>query len=98
MGFHKRYITNSQVIEIYNNNGIQQVYDLYVKSSSATITETGIASNIEILIKTFVNSIDKLKEPRIIREANTELLNEMSILLTSEISYKKHLYNKYGNN
>ena len=31
MGFHKRYIDNDQVIEMYTRDGMQKVYDWYTK-------------------------------------------------------------------
>ncbi len=50
MGFHKRYIDNHQIIEMYKVGGIEKVYDWYTKGVDAIITETGLASDISDLI------------------------------------------------
>jgi hypothetical protein len=50
MGFHKRYITNDQIIEMYSREGMQRVYDWYTKGVDALITETGLASDVADLI------------------------------------------------
>ncbi len=50
MGFHKRYISNDQVIEMYKESGINKIYDWYTKGVDALITETGLASEIDDLI------------------------------------------------
>ena len=50
MGFHKRYITNDQIIEMYSREGMQRVYDWYTKGVDALITESGLASDIADLI------------------------------------------------
>ncbi len=52
MGFHKRYIDNNQVLEIYRNKGIEGVCDWYTKGVDALITETGLASDVQNLIGT----------------------------------------------
>ena len=50
MGFHKRYITNDQIIEMYSQEGMQRVYDWYTKGVDALITESGLASDVADLI------------------------------------------------
>ena len=60
MGFHKRYISNDQVIEIYKESGITKVYDWYTKGVDALITETGLASEISDLLNS-ENYFDKDK-------------------------------------
>ena len=50
MGFHKRYITNDQIIEMYSREGMQKVYDWYTKGVDALITESGLASDVADLI------------------------------------------------
>tara|TARA_Y100001937_G_scaffold116052_1_gene167565 strand:- start:521 stop:739 length:219 start_codon:yes stop_codon:yes gene_type:complete len=50
MGFHKRYIDNDQVMEMYAREGMQKVYDWYTKGVDAVITETGLASDVQDLI------------------------------------------------
>ena len=52
MGFHKRYIDNDQVIEMYAREGMQRVYDWYTRGVDAVITETGLASEVNDLIGT----------------------------------------------
>ena len=46
MSFHKRYISNKQIIEMYRKEGMQKVYDWYTKGVDALITETGLASDV----------------------------------------------------
>ena len=50
MGFHKRYISNEQVIEIYTTSGIEGIKDWYTKGADALIVETGIASEIDDIL------------------------------------------------
>jgi|TARA_R110001583_G_scaffold68428_2_gene194655 hypothetical protein len=50
MGFHKRYISNDQVIEMYRQRGMQAVYDWYTKGVDALVTETGLSSDVSELI------------------------------------------------
>ena len=50
MGFHKRYISNDQVIEMYRRKGMQAVYDWYTKGVDALVTETGLSSDVSELI------------------------------------------------
>ena len=50
MGFHKRYITNDQIIEMYSREGMQRVYDWYTKGVDPLITESGLASDVADLI------------------------------------------------
>tara|TARA_R110001592_G_scaffold62377_3_gene190866 strand:- start:2673 stop:2888 length:216 start_codon:yes stop_codon:yes gene_type:complete len=52
MGFHKRYINNEQIIDMYRREGMQKVYDWYTKGVDALITETGLASDVGDLIGT----------------------------------------------
>ena len=52
MGFHKRYIDNNQIIEMYSQEGMQKVYDWYTKGVDAIIAESGLASNVYNLIGT----------------------------------------------
>jgi len=50
MSFHKRHISNDQVIEIYRTQGNQAVIDWYTKGVDALVTEEGIASLITDLL------------------------------------------------
>jgi hypothetical protein len=46
MGFHKRYIDDDQVINIYRNNGCQAVIDWYTKGVDAVITSGTLSSQV----------------------------------------------------
>jgi len=46
MGFHKRHISNDQVIDIFRSQGINGVEDWYTRKVDAVITEAGLASDI----------------------------------------------------
>ena len=61
MGFHKRYINNDQIVEMYARDGMQKVYDWYTKGVDAVITETGLASDVYDLIGT-KDDWDKMSE------------------------------------
>ena len=50
MGFHKRYIDNDQVLNMYEREGMQKVYDWYTRGADAVITETVLASDVQDLI------------------------------------------------
>ena len=50
MGFHKRYIGNDQVKEIYQNSGIEGVQAHYTIGADALVLETGIASEIDDIL------------------------------------------------
>ena len=59
MGFHKRYISDEQVIEIYKTSGIEGVKDWYTKGVDALILETGLSSEIDdILSGNYEPSLD----------------------------------------
>ncbi len=59
MGFHKRYISNEQVIEIYKTSGIEGVKDWYTKGVDALVLETGLSSEIDdILSGNYEPSVD----------------------------------------
>tara|TARA_R110001592_G_scaffold134863_1_gene350741 strand:+ start:1769 stop:2155 length:387 start_codon:yes stop_codon:yes gene_type:complete len=46
MGFHKRYISNDQVIDIFRSQGIDGVKSWYTQKVDAVITEAGLSSDI----------------------------------------------------
>ena len=50
MGFHRRHISNDQVIEMYRTEGCQAVIDWYTKGVDALVTEEGLASLITDLM------------------------------------------------
>ncbi len=57
MGFHKRHISNDQVIDIFRSQGIDGVRDWYTRKVDAVITEAGLASDIYDIMH--VTEIDK---------------------------------------
>jgi len=46
MGFHKRYINDDQVIDLYKSQGNQAVIDLYTKGVDAVITSGDLSEHI----------------------------------------------------
>jgi hypothetical protein len=50
MGFHKRYIDDEQVIDIYRKNGCQAVIDWYTKGVDAVITSGKLSSEVNDLM------------------------------------------------
>ena len=71
MGFHKRYINNDQVIEMYRTQGCQAVIDWYTKKVDAVVTEEGLASLITDLLN--LVGIDEVAKWNMISE---EISNE----------------------
>jgi len=74
MGFHKRYINDDQVIELYRSSGNQAVIDLYTKGVDAIITSGGLSEHIldilEIGLLTKVDKWNKVSE--LISDASCE--------------------------
>ena len=58
MGFHKRYITDDQVIEIYRTQGNQAVIDWYTKGVDAVVTSGDLSEHVHDIL-----SIGLLTEP-----------------------------------
>jgi hypothetical protein len=50
MGFHKRYIDDRQVIDIYRKNGCQAVIDWYTKGVDVIITSGPLSSQVNDLM------------------------------------------------
>tara|TARA_R110000744_G_scaffold68364_2_gene139090 strand:- start:480 stop:701 length:222 start_codon:yes stop_codon:yes gene_type:complete len=50
MGFHRRHISNDQIVHMYRTEGMQRVYDWYTKGADALVTEMGLASDVGDLI------------------------------------------------
>tara|TARA_R100001443_G_scaffold66783_1_gene75770 strand:+ start:523 stop:771 length:249 start_codon:yes stop_codon:yes gene_type:complete len=46
MGFHKRYIDNEKVVDMFNRDGVAEIRRWYLGKADALITETGLASSI----------------------------------------------------
>lgn len=62
MSFHKRFISNEQVIRLYNDGGIDNIIQWYTKGVDVIVTETGISSRIsKILNKSSWSSSDPVK-------------------------------------
>lgn len=60
MGFHKRYITDDQVIEIYRKQGNQAVIDLFTKRVDAVITSGDLSEHVyDILTIGILTESDK---------------------------------------
>jgi hypothetical protein len=56
MGFHKRFISNKQVLEIYLDKGQQGVIDWYTKGVDSLSLEVGLASDVGDIINNFKQS------------------------------------------
>jgi len=50
MGFHKRYIDDEQVIDIYRKNGCQAVIDWFTKGADATILSGPLSEKISMMM------------------------------------------------
>ena len=50
MGFHKRYIDDEQVINIYRTNGCQAVIDWYTKGADAVILSGDLSQTVHTLL------------------------------------------------
>jgi hypothetical protein len=47
MGFHKRHISNDNVISMFrSNDGLQKIRSWYTRGVDALITESGLASQV----------------------------------------------------
>ena len=60
MGFHKRYINDNQVIDLYRSSGNQAVIDLYTTGVDAIITSGSLSEHIlDILEIGLLTKVDK---------------------------------------
>jgi len=60
MGFHKRYIDDDQIIELYRSEGNQAVINLYTKGVDAIITQGDLSEHVlDILEIGLLTEIDK---------------------------------------
>ena len=50
MGFHKRYINDGQIINIYRKNGCQAVIDWFIRGTDAVITSGALAEEVSHLL------------------------------------------------
>ena len=73
MGFHKRYIDDDQIINLYREQGNQAVIDLYSKGVDAVITSGELSEHIlDILEIGLLTETDKWNKI-------SELISEASI-------------------
>jgi hypothetical protein len=70
MGFHKRYIDDDQIIELYRHSGNEAVMDLFTKGVDAIISTGELTS--DILDLTLITENDKWNKI-------SELISEASI-------------------
>ena len=50
MSFHKRYIDNEQVVQLFNDGGTENIRRWYIGKVDALITETGLASSVSTIL------------------------------------------------
>jgi hypothetical protein len=50
MSFHRRYVSNEQVINLFNESGVTRVFNWYTRGVDALITEAGLATQISHII------------------------------------------------
>jgi len=75
MGFHRRHISNDQVIKMYRTQGCQAVIDWYTKGVDALTTESGIASLITDLMD--IVGVDEVSKWNMIsREISNESIKQ----------------------
>ncbi len=53
MGFHKRYINDGQVIDIYKRDGCQAVIDWFLKGNDAIILSGPLSEYIHTLLNIY---------------------------------------------
>ena len=60
MGFHKRYIDDNQVIDIYRTSGCQAVIDWFTKGVDVVITSGDLSEHVYDLLNIgLLTDIDK---------------------------------------
>tara|TARA_R100000005_G_C4946871_1_gene169028 strand:- start:123 stop:359 length:237 start_codon:yes stop_codon:yes gene_type:complete len=59
MGFHKRYIDDDQVIDLYRNDGCQAVIDWYTKGADALILSGPLSETVNTLLNIY--RVDKTR-------------------------------------
>ena len=80
MGFHKRYIDDDQVIDIYREQGIQAVFEWYTRGVDAVITSGDLAGDVDNII--YSNEI--------VNEEKLDILGMMiGLASTKKIGYEK---------
>ena len=73
MGFHRRHISNDQVIKIYQRDGVEGVRDYYTKGVDALVTEAGLASFVTDILD-IVGISNEDKWDKISKEIDNEII------------------------
>ena len=75
MGYHRRHISNSQVIELYQEEGVTAIINMYTKGCDTVITEGGVSSDISGILGRFKkpDKIEKEIIKRITKELNLNI-------------------------
>lgn len=76
MGFHKKFITNNQIIDLFKQRGINEVIKTYKSEADVIITDSGLSSDI---LNVIINGTNiKEKTLHIIqKELNNTLKNRI---------------------
>ncbi len=63
MGFHKRYISDDQVIDIYRTQGNQAVIDWFTNGADGVVTSGDLSEHVyDILSINLLTKIDKFNK------------------------------------
>ena len=73
MGFHKRYISNDDIYNLFHTHGIESIKKLY--TADAFVSEIGIASDVTDMV--------------ISNKHTTELWNRVIEMIKKNINIKK---------
>ena len=73
MGFHKRYIDDDQIIDIYRREGCQAVIDWFTKGADALILSGDLSDRVATALN--ILTVDKVQGFNVI----SEIISEASI-------------------
>jgi len=75
MGFHKRYITDHQVIEVFTERGYQGIINYFTKGVDAIITSGDLSEHVyDILHLDLLSTLDKeTKISKLILQASQKI-------------------------
>ena len=73
MGFHKRYIDDEQIIDIYRKNGCQAVIDWFTKGVDALIISGDVTERVHTALD--ILDVDEVKGFNVI----SKIISEASI-------------------
>ena len=73
MGFHKRYIDDDQIIDIYRREGCQAVIDWFTKGADALILSGELSDRVATALN--ILTVDKVQGFNVI----SEIISEASI-------------------